>query len=552
MKKTKLLILFIVSVALISVAFCFGASSEPAIYTQFDSRSGVLYISGSGELKGYYDLDYEDDPMLSDCEHGANALCSECWEYEIEHIVIGEGITSIDHCFFNLNNLKTLSLPDTLKEIKGGSFIACYNLRSFTLPESVTVIDNAFNECFNLEWVNIPKNIKTLCGFGYAKLSHVEIPRTVKKLALWSDTIDKIYIPETVTADMLKATGFINDYTEGDLDENRFTGLRITSPDLVVTGYDKSAAKEWAKNQKNCTFNQISPVPAKISAKNYNAYVKITWEKVDKTDNWTLFRRPVGTKTWTKLTTVKSSVTSYTDKTVSWGKTYEYALKGDRNKIYTYVTIGRIERPGGLTCYATSHNTATLKWNKVDNAKYYYIYHRYETSLWPGGPSEYKYTKVAKVNAKYNYYSFTSDYCNVAYDLCVRAHDGTSYSSYSPVYSFSIGEIGLVSAKPNPEDNTITIKWRTAKNISKITFKIDFYGYKDGKRAIIKEQTTTVKSSAFKTSGSYTYVTIKSKADLDHEKYTYFDYYADVQFSETDPYTKKPCTERTHASNVYL
>ncbi len=518
MKKTKLLILFVVSVILVSVAFCFSASSEPAIYTQFDSRSGVLYISGSGELKGRYDLDYEDDPMFSDCEHGANALCSECWEYEIEHIVIGEGITSINHCFFNLDNLKTLSLPETLKEIKGGSFISCDNLRSFTLPESVTVIDNAFNNCTSLEWVNIPKNIKTLCGFGNAKFSHIEIPRTVKKLALWSDTIDKIYIPETVTAEMLKATGRINDYTESDFGKNLFTGLRINSPDLVVTGYNKSAAKDWAKKQKNCEFNQISPVPAKISAKNYNAYVKITWEKVDKTDNWTLFRRAKGEKSWTKLTTVKNSVTSYTDKSAAWGKTYEYALKGDRNKIYTYFTIGRIERPGGLTCYATSHNTATLKWNKVDNAKYYYIYTREYSS------NTTKYKKIARVDAKYNYYKFT-DNGSRTYNFSVRAYDGTSYSSYSPICSFDSGELGITSVKPDLKNNTVTFKWHTAKKVSKVTFDLNFFGNSK------KTETVTAKSSSFKTSGNYTYVTVKVKTDLDSGKYDGFVFNGKVQYS---------------------
>lgn len=552
MKKIKSIAILTAVLALFIVALCFNVSSEPSIYREFDSRTGVLYISGSGELKDLYDLEYEDDHMFSDCEHGANELCSECWEYEIEHIVIGKGITSINHCFFNLYNLKTLSLPDTLKEIKGGSFISCSNLRSFTLPESVTVIDNAFNECYSLEWVNIPKNIKTLCGFGGARLSHIEIPRTVKKLALWSDTIDKIYIPETVTAEMLKASGQINDYTEGDFYENRFTGLKITSPDFAVTGYNKSAAKDWAKKQKNCTFKQISPVPAKITAKNYNTYVKISWEKVDKTDNWTLFRRANGEKSWTKLTTVKNSVTSYTDKGVTWGKTYQYALKGDRNKIYTYVNVGRIQRPSGLKCYATSAFTATLKWDKVENAKYYYIYERYESSPPPLYITEYKYVKVAKIDAKYNYYKFTSKYFGSMYSLCVRAHDGTSYSSYSELCDFTTGEIGLISAKPDLKNNTITIKWNTAKNISKITFKLDFYGYKDGKRAIIKEQTITVKASAFKTSGNYTYVTIKSKADLDNSKYDYFDYYADVEYSEINPDTKKPCQKRTYGPNVYL
>lgn len=553
MKKIKSIAILIAVLALFVVALCFNVSSEPSIYREFDSRTGVLYISGSGELKDLYDLEYEDDHMFSDCEHGANELCSECWEYEIEHIVIGKGITSINHCFFNLYNLKTLSLPDTLKEIKGGSFISCSNLRSFTLPESVTVIDNAFNECYSLEWVNIPKNIKTLCGFGGARLSHIEIPRTVKKLALWSDTIDKIYIPETVTAEMLKASGEINEYVEADFGENRFTGLKITSPDCVVTGYNKSAAKDWAKNQKNCTFKQISPVPAKIKAKNYNKHITITWEKVDKTDNWTLFRREKGEKSWTKLVTVENSVTSYNDKGVAWGKTYQYALKGDRNKIYTYVDIGRIERPTGLECYATSELTATLKWNKVENAKYYYIYNRVVNHN-PYGSNSVSYKKIAKVDAKYNYYKFTSEKLgDGCYNFYIRAHDGTSYSSYSVgCGTFEYGDIGITSFKPDSKNNTITVKWHTAKNLSKVNFYLRYYGYVDGEYTIIKKETVTAKASGFKTSGNYTYVTIKPKTDLDCGAYTIVYFEAESIYSVKPPSSKQPYSGYVLGFNVEL
>lgn len=552
MKKTKSILTLTLVLVVLAVLFCFNAGSEPSIYQEFDSRSGVLYISGTGELKDLYDLDYDEEGDFFDCEHDAGELCSECWEYEIEHIVIGKGITSINHCFFNLKGLKTLSLPDTLKEIKGGSFIACSNLRSFTLPESVTVIDNAFNECYSLEWVNIPKNIKTLCGFGGARLSHIEIPRTVKKLALWSSTIDKIYIPETVTAEMLKASGNINDYTEGDFYENRFSGLKITSAHFVVTGYDKSAAKEWAGKQKSCEFNQISPIPAKIKAKNYSKSIKITWEEIDKTDKWTLYRKAKGEKSWTKLTTVNGQVTSYVDKDVLWGKTYTYRLKGNGNRIYVDVAVGRIESPAGIECYATSPTTATLKWKKVDNAKYYYIYNRCVNHN-PYGPGSVSNVKIARVDAKYNYYKFTSEKLKYGYfNFYIRAHDGTSYSPYSAGCDFDYGDIGITSFKPDSKNNTITVKWHTAKNLSKVNFYLKYYGYVNGKYTMIKEETVTAKSSAFKTSGNYTYVTIKPKTDLDCGTYTRVSFEAKSIYSVKEPSSKQPYTGYVRGFTVSL
>ena len=211
MKKYKPILIAVITVLTLACSFSFSAAAQAGISTEFNSKTGTLFVYGTGELNNLYDIEWSDSDNFSDCEHEAHELCSECYNYRIKHIIIEEGITSINHCFFNIYNLKTLALPESLKEIKGGSFISCDSLKSVTLPESVTVIDNAFNECTSLQWVNIPKGIKTLCGFGKAKLTSLEIPRTVKKLAISCDTLENIYIPETVTEKMLKATGYVNE-----------------------------------------------------------------------------------------------------------------------------------------------------------------------------------------------------------------------------------------------------------------------------------------------------------------------------------------------------
>ena len=126
MKKIKSFIIFTATVMIFAAMFCFGASAESEITTRFDYQSGTLYVSGKGEVKNLYNpswYEFEED----DCEHEADVLCNWCLEYRVKNLIIGEGITSIDHSFFNLYELKTLSLPSTLKEIKNGSFIECNN-----------------------------------------------------------------------------------------------------------------------------------------------------------------------------------------------------------------------------------------------------------------------------------------------------------------------------------------------------------------------------------------------------------------------------------------
>ena len=543
MKKFKLAALLSAIILIFAAVFCMSASAQSEIRTKFDPDTGILTVEGKGELKNLYDPSwYEFDE--DECEHDYSVLCDYCLEYRIKHIIIGEGITVIDHCFFNLYELKTLSLPNTLKEIKNGSFIECDNLQSVAIPEGVTVIDNAFNGCSRLQWVNIPKNIEVLCGFGGAKLTDIEIPRTVKKLALACDTFKSIYIPETVTADMLKATGYVNDYSEGDTNESTFSGIHTNSYTLVVTGYDLSAAKDWAK-ANNHGFNEISPVPAKLTVKNKVNHVLISWEKVEKTDTWILYRQAKGKTGWKRIATLDSKTTSFKDTTAEYGKTYTYSLKADSNKIYTKAVIGRIARPENVSMYATSVSKATITWDKVANAKYYYVYQVFNN----GNGTVYK--KVAKVNAKNNYYNFK----NVEYNVdsiehyCVRAYDGTSYSPYSKSVEFTPGLVKLVSATGNQKTGKVTLKWITSENIKNIDVVVTYYNKGDSK---IKEKTITLKNSQLKKSGKYTTVTLDLGDNFTREQYNRFRFYLNVEYKDKRASTKRPVDITTNYVSWFM
>ena len=543
MKKIKSLILFTAVIMTFIAVACFNTNAASDIKTQFNSTTGILHVSGSGELKNLYCpswYEFEED----DCEHGANELCNWCLEYSVRHLVIGEGITSIDHSFFNLYELKTLSLPSTLKEIKGGSFIDCSNLKTVEIPEGVTVIENAFNNCTNLEWVNIPQNIEVLCGFGNSKLANIKLPRTVRKLALATDYLSTIYIPETVTADMLIPRGYVNEYSDGNTGASTFTGIHTKAKFVTVTGYDLSAAKDWAK-QNNFDFNEISPVPEKLTVKNTVNHVLISWTEVENTDTWILYRQIKGNTGWKRIATLDSKTTSFKDTTAKYGKTYIYSLKADSNKIYTKATIGRIARPENVSMYSTSVSKATITWDKVANAKYYYVY---KVSNNGNGTV---YTKIAKVNAKNNYYNFKNvDYnYSIIEKYCVRAHDGTSYSPYSKAVEFTPGLIKLVSATGNQKTGKVTLKWITSANIKNIDVVVTYYNKGDN---FIKSKNITLKSSQLKKSGKYTTVTLDLGGPFTREQYNRFRFYLNVEYKDKRASTKRPVDITTNSVNWFM
>ena len=82
-----------------------------------------------------------------------------------EEYTIPQGIEIIGSyafvTFLKPNNLKEITIPDTVTTIGESSFRYCSSLESLIIPSSVTTIGNyAFSCCFSLSQINIPDNAK--------------------------------------------------------------------------------------------------------------------------------------------------------------------------------------------------------------------------------------------------------------------------------------------------------------------------------------------------------------------------------------------------------
>ena len=187
MKKQICFNLLFPAFLILLLLFSFPAHATGVSATQiigptwnFDSATGTLTISGTGELADY--------PYLSALERQAPW---KKWADDIKTVVIAEGITGTGECTFHmLKNLTQIQLPSTLKTIGNNAFSGTVSLKEIVIPANVTFIDDsAFNGCTALQSVNIPNGVTEIGNRAFnecKELRSVVIPASVETIELYA------------------------------------------------------------------------------------------------------------------------------------------------------------------------------------------------------------------------------------------------------------------------------------------------------------------------------------------------------------------------------
>ncbi len=180
-----------------------GKCGEGVTY-ELDLSSGVLTISGSGQMSSY---SKGEAPWLSQRD-------------SIESIEIADSVKSIgDHAFDGITNIDAITVPDSVETIGASAFEGCTELATIKLGKSVDYIDrSAFGGCTSLasyvvsegssryisvDGVLFSKDEGTLIQYPVAKADpSYQIPATVKTIASSAfkgcTTLTSITIPDSV------------------------------------------------------------------------------------------------------------------------------------------------------------------------------------------------------------------------------------------------------------------------------------------------------------------------------------------------------------------
>ena len=233
-----------------------GRCGENVFY-EFDNETGVLKISGSGNMFNYEDEDLfeETEDAENDVDVEEDVLFSDFAKNDdIKAIIVEEGVTGIgDNAFYQCKNLDTLVLPDSIERIGAFAFEFCESLEDFVFPANLKTIDDfAFSGCEALQYVELYDKLETI-GMGAFdmcdSLLRIVLPISIKEIGeMLMHDVDEEFILmyegdeadwETVDIDLpnnalMNAEMVFNCYDE---DDDEFDDDDEFEEDEIIEGY---------------------------------------------------------------------------------------------------------------------------------------------------------------------------------------------------------------------------------------------------------------------------------------------------------------------------
>ena len=151
MKRSVVALSVVCIIMALAMASSFCVSAEPfeksgecgeSLSWSLDSETGVLRISGSGEM-----TDYVEHKTKYDTDQAPWSI----YLYYIKSIVIEEGVTSVgDYAFYKCIYATELTLPESLTDIGAHAFEKCVSLEKLDISTADRIGEFAFAGCKKL------------------------------------------------------------------------------------------------------------------------------------------------------------------------------------------------------------------------------------------------------------------------------------------------------------------------------------------------------------------------------------------------------------------
>lgn len=277
------------------------------------------------------------------------------------------------------------------------------------------------------------------------------------------------------------------------VDDDVTAGSKYSYIVYTVDGRDKSAPSKAVAN----VFLKI-PSISKLS----NAYggAKVSWSSVKGADEYRIYRKFTGEKSWTKIATVDGDRLSYVDKGAKNNVKVTYAVRaqnGNSLSSYKSKTFTYFDAP--TITLKNSGSGITVSWNKISGARSYYVYRK--------GPGDSSWKKIATSTKT----SYTDK--NVKngknYSYTIKAYNGIDFSGYKSS-GWTIRRLEtpkLTSVKNN--SSSITVSWGKVSGASSYNVYRKLKGDSNWTKVSSKQKDTSYTDKNVKSGKTYVY-TVKA------------------------------------------
>ena len=164
---------------------CGADADRKNVKWDYDVETAEFTMTGSGATYNYKPSDQGPSISQELRPWARNVI----YNYA-KNVKVGEGITVLGgNSFYKFSALTSVSLPSTLKELKGAVFVDCSSLTELKLPEGLKSIgQNCFSRCTKLKKINIPDYVRRKNLNGSFDLSTAEI-KGIKDKELTGSTV---------------------------------------------------------------------------------------------------------------------------------------------------------------------------------------------------------------------------------------------------------------------------------------------------------------------------------------------------------------------------
>ena len=157
----------------------------PIIKDEGIPNNEIWYTSSDGNIVTPYDISVLPEIDTNTYNDGKGII-----KFKTDVTSIGKNAFCNDG---SLNNLTSVTIPNSVTSIGDSAFIACSYLTSINIPNNVTSIgNNCFQFCNNLTSINIPNSVIGIKAFAFG-----EISAKISFSKLYSTYTNKIFIDST-------------------------------------------------------------------------------------------------------------------------------------------------------------------------------------------------------------------------------------------------------------------------------------------------------------------------------------------------------------------